>query len=110
MEQERNSSGQFVCKSGTFRRVRSIRISDTDWLRLQKLSEAQGCTVADLLHEWLSVPPGMYLQMICADSQQEQLFSKIKKILHYALTLKSNAGGAIKTQIREVLDLLPATK
>ncbi|NES73975.1 MAG: ribbon-helix-helix domain-containing protein [Okeania sp. SIO2D1] len=52
MEQGRDDLGRFSSKSETFRKVRSIRLTDSTWELLGKLAEERGVTRADLLEEW----------------------------------------------------------
>lgn len=93
----RNDSGQFEAKSDEPRRVRSIRLTDSTWDNLGKLADERSITRADLVEGWMSqnyVLPG------------NQVNSEVIELLEEALTLKANAGGAIKQKIREVLELL----
>lgn len=88
VEQERNSKGRFKQKSDEFRQVRSIRVTDEVWDKLGKLADQRRITRADLLEELVE--------------EQERLSEAIQ-ILEEALTLKANAGGAIKSKIRNAL-------
>lgn len=54
MTQGRDKEGKFASKSETSRKVRSIRLTDSTWELLGKLSEERGITRADLLEEWVS--------------------------------------------------------
>lgn len=90
-EQSRNKQGQFAPKSDEIRRVRSVRVTDTTWEQLGAMAEERGITRADLLEEWVG---------------SEKRLSEAIAVLEEALTLKANAGGAIKAKIREGLEKL----
>ena len=90
----RNLKGQFINKSDSDRKVRSIRVTDEIWDKFGEMAAQRSITRADLLEE--IVKEGSSLVDI----------SQIVLILKKALRLKANAGGAIKKQIREALLVL----
>lgn len=88
----RGEKGQFNLKGEERREVRSLRLTDSAWEKLGEMAEERCITRADLIEEVLI--------------QDDKNIAKVVGILQKALTLKANAGGAIKEQIRQVLDLL----
>ena len=90
----RNLKGQFINKSDSDRRVRSIRVTDEVWKKFGQMAAQQSITRADLLEEIVKEGNGL------VD------ISQVVLILKEALRLKANAGGAIKKQIREALLIL----
>ncbi len=107
IEQERDN-GKFAAKGSEPRTVRSIRLTDSTWNALEDRASEQDMTKADYLEalvrgeiEWES-----------DDSDKEQVtefdfdVEEVAEILTEALTLKSNAGGKIKTEIKRVLEMI----
>jgi predicted DNA-binding protein len=90
----RGEDGKYISKGKSKREVRSIRLTDETWESLNDLAVRQKMTVADFVEEWISgnVIHGGNIDLI-----------EIAEILEEALKLKPNAGGAIKTKIREAL-------
>jgi hypothetical protein len=88
------SGGRFVNKSDADRHVWSIRATDRIWDEFGQAAAKQKITRADLLEIWVT-----------------QKASNVEAIalLRHALTLKANAGGAIKQKIRSALALLEST-
>lgn len=103
MPQMKNELGQFTSKSGEERSVRSIRATDTVWNVFGVVAENRGITRADLL-ELMVESKGFELSETPCNTTVDA--NRIREILEEALTFKSNAGGAIKAKIREVLELL----
>ena len=87
--QGRNKKGQFDRKSDADRKVRSIRVTDDCWEKFGEMANQQCITRADLLEQIVN--------------NQASLSSDQIKILEDALKLKANAGGAIKTKIKEYI-------
>ena len=48
--QERNSKGQFVLKSGSYRQNRSIRTTDETWSNFGEIASYFGLSKGDLFH------------------------------------------------------------
>lgn len=92
--QQRNQQGQFINKSDSERRVRSIRVTDEVWEKFGEMAIQRGITRADLLEEIIDLN-----RVIRGDS-------RVVEILEEALKLKANAGGAIKKRIRDALKIL----
>jgi hypothetical protein len=100
MVQGRSEKGKFAAKSEDGRSVRSVRATDATWMQFGDMAEDQGMTRADLLERWVQNPP-VSDEPAGAPNLQEAI-----AILNDALTLKSNAGGKIKDEIRKALELL----
>ena len=94
MVQQRNQRGQFISKSNSERRVRSIRVTDEVWDKFGEMAVQRGITRADLLEETIDNS--------CVIHGDREVI----KILEEALKLKANAGGAIKKKIKDVLNIL----
>ena len=92
--QNRDLQGRFANKSDSYRRVRSIRVTDEIWFKLGKLASQRSITRADSLEEMV--------KNIDLMSDSHHVINLLKE----ALKLKANAGGAIKRKIREVLLIL----
>ena len=56
-KQGRSQGGKFAPKSNEFRLVRSMRLTDTAWVRLGEIADSRGITRADLIEEWAKYPP-----------------------------------------------------
>lgn len=104
----RTDSGQFSLKSDAPRSVRSIRATDWVWDELGFLADSQKITRADLLEQWVKSggPPAR-----AGDSDQAEGVTPLElaiaiETLNEALTLRANAGGAIKKLIRNALSEL----
>lgn len=91
----RGQGGKYISKGISKREVRTIRLTDHAWQSLHNLADLQKITVADLIEEWM-------LSDNVLHGKNADL-SGIIEILEEALKLKPNAGGAIKTKIREAL-------
>lgn len=103
MKQSKNELGHFAAKSDDDRKVRSIRATDETWETFGNWASERGITRADLLEMFTQDRRIEYLNEPC--NTQVNLDS-ILSILEEALTYKANAGGAIKTKIREAIALL----
>ncbi len=90
----RDFRGQFVNKSNSERKVRSIRVTDEIWEKFGEMAAQRCITRADLLEEVVKFDSGISFD------------NKVIILLEEALKLKANAGGAIKKKIREVLLIL----
>jgi hypothetical protein len=104
----RNDSGQFALKSDEVRSVRSIRATVWIWNEFGFLADGLKISRADLLEQW--VKPGGQPSPF-GDSDQVVGVTPVElgiaiETLNEALTLKANAGGAIKALIREALSEL----
>jgi hypothetical protein len=98
-KQERTDTGRFAAKSEHERKVRSIRATNRTWDDFGYEADKRRITRADLLEQWvkdcdLDAPA-------CSVVPPEAL-----ELLREALTLKANAGGAIKQRIRDALALI----
>lgn len=98
----RAKDGKFAPKSDSERKVRSIRATDHVWDDFGFEADRRRITRADLLEMWVSSPPVATTTAPSSDADLEQVII----ILEQALTMKANAGGAIKAQVRKVLELL----
>lgn len=103
MKQGKNELGRFTSKSEDDRKVRSIRATDETWNSFGEAAEERGITRADLLE--LMVEDKRFDQIEIPCNTQIDVDS-ILEILQDALTLKSNAGGAIKARIKEAIALI----
>jgi hypothetical protein len=101
----RTDTGQFALKSDAARLVRSIRATDWVWNEFGFLAGSQGISRADLLEKWVKsggMRPAPRTEEIPFDLGPIQLAIAVET-LRQALTMKANAGGAIKKQIRVAL-------
>lgn len=105
MEQERQKGGKFAAKGNSIRVFRGIRLTDSTWEVLGEKADSEDMSRADYLEalasgevEWNSDEP----------DQQDFDFDpdEVVEILREALALKANAGGKIKTKIREALEMM----
>lgn len=104
----RTDSGQFTFKSDAARAVRSIRSTDWVWDEFGFLADGQKITRADLLEQWVKSggPPARAGDGGQGDGVTPLELAIAVETLNEALTLKANAGGAIKTLIRNALSEL----
>jgi hypothetical protein len=104
----RTETGQFALKSDAVRSVRSIRATDWVWDEFGFLADGQKLTRADLLEQWVKSggPPGPTGGDGEGDGLTPVELAIVVETLRQALTLKANAGGAIKEKIRAALDEL----
>ena len=56
VKQGRNQSGKFAPKSDEPRSVRTMRLTDTAWIKLGEIADSRGITRADLIEEWARQP------------------------------------------------------
>jgi hypothetical protein len=99
MKEPRTEQGKFAPKSTAERKVRSIRVTDRAWDDFGFEADKRRITRADLLEMWVTSPPAT------SPSGAADL-AQVISVLEQALTLKANAGGAIKAEIRKALELL----
>lgn len=102
MTELRTEQGKFAPKSDSERKVRSIRATDKVWDDFGFEADKRRITRADLLETWIDSPP---VDTATAPTSAAALEDVIA-ILEQALTMKANAGGAIKAQVRKALELL----
>lgn len=104
----RNEQGKFIPKSDAERKVRSIRATDRTWDDFGFLADQRRITRADLLELLASSGGGPPVAVPSGDpcGPGPVAVALAVEHLHQALTLKANAGGAIKAQIRAALELL----
>jgi len=107
-EQEKDDRGRFTSKSSSERKIRSIRATDETWNLLGDKAEENDMTRADFLEALVTGQVEWEKPEIGEESNSDLDFDvdEIAEILKEALILKSNAGGKIKTKIREVLELM----
>lgn len=103
MKRPKNELGHFVPKSEDDRKVRSIRATDEIWESLGQWADEQCITRADLLELIVKNRRNEESEKPCNTTID---YDKILSILQESLTYKSNAGGAIKAKIREVMELI----
>lgn len=104
--ENRGEGGRFVPKGDSNRKVRSVRLTDHAWDRFGEIAESQGMTRGDYLECLLNLPQVTSASSNDKCTQQSNHIQEIIDILNYSLTLRSNAGGAIKKEIKKVLELL----
>lgn len=92
--QDKDWRGRFINKSDDYREVRSMRVTDEIWKKFGDMALQRSITRADLLEEIVK----------SNDSTIDN--NQVINLLQEALSLKANAGGAIKKKIREVLLIL----
>lgn len=103
MQRNRNESGHFEPKSDDERKVRSIRVTDEVWEKFGELAAAREMTRADLLEDLIEADLELPEPVL-----DEETLEEVIEILQEALTLKANAGGAIKAEIKRALEMLPS--
>jgi hypothetical protein len=99
--ENRTDRGTFAPKSDSERKVRSIRATDHTWDDFGFEADKRRITRADLLEQWVKGEGLVNAQVPTPIRALEAV-----AVLEQALTLKANAGGAIKAEIRRALDLL----
>ncbi len=106
LEQEKNDKGQFIRKSDSERKIRSIRATDETWNLLGDKAEENDMTRADFLEalvtgqiEWeepeKEIEPDVDFDV-----------DEVAEILKDALNFKGNATKKIKAEIEKVLELM----
>jgi hypothetical protein len=111
----------FIQLGSEKRQVRSLRATDSTWSQITQAAAVLGISPADLIEELaqkielLTVLPeaqldsGKTLKSKRSEIHLQDNSEELKKaiaLLREALTLKPNAGGAIKGKIREALQLI----
>lgn len=107
MEQERDN-GRFAPKGNENRTVRSIRATDSTWNTLEEKASEQDMSKADYLEALVSGEIDWESEDFEKDEIAEFDFDveEVAEILREALTLKANAGGKIKTEIKKALEMM----
>jgi hypothetical protein len=106
-ERERNDGGKFVTKGSEVRTVRSIRLTDSTWNALEDKASEHDMSKADYFEALVSGEVEWESEDV--DKTETELdfdIDEVVEILTEALTLKSNAGGAIKKEIKRVLEIM----
>jgi len=101
LEPKRDGQGMFAAKSDQPRDTRTIRVTKQTWDDFGEWATKRRVTRADLLEELVEE----WKSTACYTADPENL-TMIAQLLEEALTLKANAGGAIKEKIREALRYL----
>ena len=104
----RDDSGRFAPKSDSERKVRSLRTTDWIWDEFGYLADSQQITRADLLERWVKaggLSPAPKVELVTNGPTPVEIAIAIHTLAE-ALTLKANAGGAIKAKIKEALAVL----
>ena len=103
MKEPRTEQGKFAAKSDSERKVRSIRATDRVWDDFGFEADKRRITRADLLEMWAGEPP----QSAATDERPGRGdVAAALAVLEAALTMRANAGGAIKAEIRRAITLL----
>ena len=106
IEQERDN-GKFAAKGNENRSVRSIRLTDSTWNALEDKASEQDMSKADYLEAL--VDGEVEWETEKSDQDKTELdfdIEEVVEILTEALTLKPNAGGKIKTEIKRALEVM----
>lgn len=103
-ERERDTSGRFEAKGHEHRTLRSIRLTETAWRGLESRANEEDMTRGDLIEALVAGD----VSWDAEDDKPDYDFDvdEVAEILQDALTLKANAGGKIKTKIKEALELM----
>lgn len=104
IKRDRDDGGRFAAKSDEERRVRSVRATDETWDKFGEMAESKGMTRADLLEA--IAEEGEDSDEDSESALDSDTLDEVAELLREALTLKPNAGGAIKVKIREALELM----
>jgi hypothetical protein len=105
-ERERNDNGKFAAKGNELRTVRSIRLTDSTWNVLENKASEQDMTKADYIEALVGGDIEWEPDDTEIKTELDFDIDEVVEILTEALTLKSNAGGKIKTEIRKVLEII----
>lgn len=106
IEQERDN-GKFAAKGSEPRAVRSIRLTDSAWNALEDKASEQDMSKADYLEALVSGEVDWESDNSEDDKTEFDFdIDEVVEILTEALTLKPNAGGKIKTEIKRALELM----
>ena len=103
---ERDESGRFAVKAEEKREVRSFRATTDTWKAIQEKASDQSMNVADYFEALVNGDISWELEDDEVEKELDFDVDEVAEILKEALTLKSNAGGAIKKEIRKVLELM----
>lgn len=105
MEQDKDERGRFAAKGKVIRSVRSIRLTDQCWEILGEKAEDNDMSKADYLEALATGEIEWESEEVDAPDRLGHDFDpeEVAEILKEALTFKANAGGKIKTKIREAL-------
>lgn len=107
MEQDRQDGGKFAAKGESIRAVRSIRLTDVTWQVLGDKADDQDMSKADYLEALAAGEVGWESEETEPDQPSFDFDpDEIAEVLKEALTFKANAGGKIKTKIKEALELM----
>lgn len=108
MELERDDLGRFAIKGDDIRHVRAIRATEDTWNAFGDQAKVLGISRADYLEHLMSDEVGLDSDGDRNESASDFDFDpeEAAEILQEALTLKANAGGAIKAEIRKALELM----
>lgn len=108
VEQGRTQDGKFASKSEEYRRVRSIRLTDSTWETLGAIATQRGITRADLLEQLVE-------EGVISQSQESSSFGKtaaeieelIERVLaDPAVTRNGKDKGAVKRGLEALVKLL----
>ena len=106
MENERDHYGRFAIKGNQYRKVRSIRLTNFAWDALEDRASEQDMTKADYIEALVNGDVQWEAEDDKPEPELDFDLDEVIEILTEALTLKSNAGGKIKTEIRKALELM----
>jgi hypothetical protein len=107
-EQDKDSMGRFAAKGDSVRSVRTIRLTDETWAALGEKADNEDMSKADYLEALLAGSIDWDSDDSEPDQQRELDFEpeEVAELLKEALTFKANAGGRIKTKIKEALEMM----
>lgn len=106
IEQERDN-GKFAAKGIENRTVRSIRATNSTWNILEEKASEQDMTKADYLEALVAGEIDWELENSDKEATEFDFdVEEVAEILKEALTLKANAGGKIKTEIKRALEMM----
>lgn len=106
IEQERDN-GKFAAKGNENRAVRSIRLTDSTWNTLEDKASEQDMSKADYLEALMNGEVEWETEESDHDKTELDFdIEEVVEILTEALTLKPNAGGKIKTEIKRALEVM----
>lgn len=105
-EQEKDDKGQFMKKSSSERKIRSIRATDETWNLLGDKAEESDMTRADFLEALVAGEIEWEESEKEIESDLDFDVDEIAEILKEALNFKGNASKKIKAEIKKVLELM----
>lgn len=107
VEYDRGDGGKFAFKSGTARAVRSIRLTDATWDKLEDKADEHGITKADYLEalfsgeiDWESDDSNSDENEL--DFDKDEVIEKLKS----GLELKGNVSKKLKLIMKEILEIM----